>query len=117
MSIKDKARLQHILESIELIEEYLEGVDEVSFSRNRQLQDAINRRIEIIGEAVKSISKSLKEKYPNVPWQTVSDMRNKLIHEYHGLDMEMVWQTSQDDIPILRLQIENILEEINNPPQ
>ncbi len=86
---KDKARLRHILESIELIEEYLAHISKANYFNDRKLQDAISRRLEIIGEATKVISQTTRQKYPEVPWKEMAGMRDKLTHEYFGVDMEI----------------------------
>lgn len=72
----DRVRLTHILEYAEMISEWLSGVSKESFSVNKQLQAAIIRQIEVIGEATKNVSTSLKEKYPEVPWKEIAGMRD-----------------------------------------
>jgi uncharacterized protein with HEPN domain len=73
--------LSHILDSINLIEEYTAGVNEKEFHKNRSLQDATIRRLEIIGEAVKNLPQSFKTKHPDIPWKQMAGMRDILIHE------------------------------------
>ncbi len=108
---KDEARLRHILESTELIEDYLAHINKAGFLNDRKLQDAISRRLEIIGEATKAISQSTRQKYPEVPWKEMAGMRDKLTHEYFGVDMEIIWETCQEDLPGLKEQVINILED------
>ena len=82
--------IQDILESIKLIEDYAKGVSEEDFldkDNNLQMKDAIIRRLEIIGEAVKNIPDGFKRKYPNIPWKQISGMRDILIHEYFGVKL------------------------------
>ena len=83
--------LRHVLDAINTIEEYLQGVDEEHFKATRLLQDGTIREIEIIGEAVKNVSKDIRKSYPEVPWQDIAGMRDKLIHGYFGVDIEKVW--------------------------
>ena len=74
--------LHHILDAINTIEEYLQGVNEKQFNSTRLLQDGVIRQIEIVGEAVRHISTDIRKTYPEVPWQDVAGMRDKLIHDY-----------------------------------
>ena len=90
--------------------EFTEGSDLSKFSTDMMCQDAVIRRIEIIGEASYKIDPSFQEKHSEIPWQVLRGMRNRLIHAYNEIDIELVWQTVQDDIPSLKKQIEIILE-------
>ena len=103
--------LRHILDAIKIVEEYLQGVDEAKFKATRLLQDGAIRQIEIIGEAVRHISKDIRKTYPEIPWQDVAGMRDKLIHGYFGVDIEKVWDTAQDDLPVLKKQVTGILKD------
>lgn len=103
--------LRHILDAMDTVEEYLQGVNEEKFKNTRLIQDGVIRQIEIIGEAVRHISKDVRKTYPEIPWQDVAGMRDKLIHGYFGVDIEKVWDTAKGDLPVLRKQVEQILKD------
>ncbi len=103
--------LRHVLDEINTIEEYLQDVDEEKFKATRLLQDGTIREIEIIGKAVRHISKDIRKSYPEVPWQDIAGMRDKLIHGYFGVDIEKVWDTAKEDLPILKEQVKGILKD------
>lgn len=109
MERDDSVYLRHVLDACRRIQEYLEGVDRVQFEQNHQLQDGVIRQLEIIGEAVKHVSRGMRSIYPEIRWQGIAGMRDKLIHDYFGVDLEMIWLTAQDDIPVLNRQISSIL--------
>ena len=111
MKKDDTIYLRHILDAINTVEEYLHGIDEVKFGATRLLQDGAIRQIEIIGEAVQHVSKDLRKTYHEVPWQDIAGMRDKLIHDYFGVDLEKVWLTTQEDLPPLKEKILEILKD------
>ena len=110
MKKDDTVFLRHILDAIELIEEYLRDKSYEEFKNNRMLQDAVIREIEIIGEATKNLSMDFRSKYPDIPWRQIAGMRNKLIHEYFGVDLDAVWDTATKDIPSLKEKLREIME-------
>lgn len=104
----DSIYIEHILESINKIQRYVQDISKEEFINNDLLQDAVIRNFEIIGEASKKISPNLKLSYSMIPWREIAGMRDKLIHDYFGVDIEMIWITVNEDLPTLLLQIELI---------
>ncbi len=109
-----KIFLEHILESINLIEEYIKDKRRSEFLKLTQLQDSVIRRIEIIGEAIKNIPDDFKETYPKIPWKQIIGMRDILIHQYFGIDLNLTWEVIERDLPKLKNQIIAINKEIKD---
>jgi uncharacterized protein with HEPN domain len=110
MNRYDDVYLHHILDSISQIEKFTEGINKNEFKNNELVQSAVIRQIEIIGEASKKLSDKFKNNYPNIPWTDITGMRDKLIHGYFGVDIDIVWLTIQKDIPKLRDLIKKLIE-------
>ncbi len=108
--MKDDAYIQHMIDAISQIETYTKNIDYKDFEKDELRQDAVIRQMEILGEASKRVSEEMKEKYPEMPWQDVAGMRDKLIHGYFGVDTQIVWTTIQNDIPQLRKKLRKIKE-------
>ncbi len=106
-----KVFLAHILDSISLIEEYSKGVKEEKFHKKRELQDAIIRRLEIIGEAVKNLPVSFKAKYSDIPWKQIAGMRDILIHEYFDIDLFLTWKVVKQELPRIKKKLKAILSQ------
>jgi uncharacterized protein with HEPN domain len=105
--------IEHILACIELIENYLEGKSKSDFLGSIQLQDAVIRRVEIIGEAARNIPNDIKSRFTDIPWNEITGMRDILIHKYFGIDLELTWEVVEKDIPDLKerfLQIRKDLQ-------
>lgn len=108
----DKFYFAHILESMNYIESFVsEGKDK--FFESRLIQDAVIRNLEIIGEAVKSISKEIRSQHSDIPWREMAGLRDVLIHEYFGVDLRIVWGVVEKEIPRLKPIIKNIMESIS----
>ncbi len=112
MKKEDSIYIMHILERIKAIEDYLRGKSKLDFLKDKDLQDANIRRIEVIGEATKNISEPLRNMYRNVPWEKVAGTRDILIHAYFSVDLNLVWDILKRDLPSLHRTLENILKEI-----
>lgn len=107
--------LAHILEAIKRISVYTDDIDEVGFLENEMVQDAVIRNIEIIGEAARNIEKHHPEfasEHPEVPWEDMYWMRNRVSHGYFSIDLEVIWNTIQRDIPELEQYTKSVLEKL-----
>ena len=100
-----------ILDSINEIEEFVKEMGFNEFRGDKKTINAVVRSLEVLGEAAKNIPEGLRVKYSDVPWSRMAGMRDKLIHEYHGVDLEIVWTVLKEELPPLKPKIERILEE------
>jgi uncharacterized protein with HEPN domain len=113
-SISDKERLQHILEAINNIFSFIENISEDVFLEDIMIQSAVLFQFSVIGEAVVCLSNNILEKY-SYPWYQVKSFRNFILHEYHAIEMWIVWETIQNNLHELKIIIETILnKEFNN---
>ena len=108
----DREFLLDIIEAIKRVELYTKGLSYQDFLQKIETQDAVVRNFEIIGEAVKNVSKTLKAKYNDIQWKEIAGMRDKVIHFYFGVNWDIVWGVVKDSLPQFKEKIERILEVI-----
>ena len=112
--IRDKSRLEHILQAIERIRRYTKGNTCDDFLASYMLYYAVGKHIEIIGEASNMLTEEFRNTHPDTPWKLVNGMRNYIVHEYFQVDNNVVWDVITGDLPLLEKQIiEYITEEPN----
>lgn len=105
----DREFLCDIKESIERIEEYIGEMDYEEFLKDFKTQDAVVRNLEIIGEAVKNLSNTLKKRHCDIGWKDMAGMRDKIIHHYFGIKWDIVWSVVKDKLPELKENVEDAL--------
>lgn len=104
----DRVYLKHILDAVGAIEDYTKGGQD-AFAATRMIQDAVIRNLEVIGEAVKNLSPTLRGNHPEIPWQRIAGLRDILIHQYFGVDLGGVWGVVANRLPELKRHIEQLL--------
>lgn len=110
----DLVFIKHILESIGAIEEFSKGMNRKELASSRLKQSAIVREIEIVGEAVKNVSVGLKDKNKDVEWKAIAGTRDKMIHHYFGVDLDIIFSIAKKEIPVLKKQMLRIEKELEN---
>lgn len=105
--------VQDILESIDKIETYTQGLTIQNFFESDQTQDAVMRRFEIIGEATKNLPKEVRDAYPDIPWRTMAGLRDVLIHSYFKINSELVWDVIDQQLPNLKAQIQHVFDDLS----
>ncbi len=104
-----------ILTSFEETQEFTRGLDFDSFARDRKTINAVVRSLEVMGEAAKKIPIEVQENYPEIPWKRMTGMRDKLIHEYSGVDLEIVWGVVNTELPPLKPFFHRMLRDLEKP--
>ena len=112
MKKKELIFISHILDSISKIEYFMGNVAKESFFNNEEKQSAVIRQIEVIGEAVKNFSTEFKNQYKNIEWNKISGARDKIIHHYFKVNIDIIWDIIKKDLPDLKVKIQKIKEEL-----
>lgn len=108
MKKEPQVYIHDILECIDYVESYTKGITLEDFYENTEKQDAVIRRLEVIGEASTQIDSSFKEMHDQIPWRKMTGMRNILIHGYSGVSLETVWNVLQKEIPLLKKKLDKL---------
>lgn len=106
--------IEDILTSIEKIEQYTKDIQENDFLKNTQIQDSVLRRLEIIGEAVKKIPSNFRESHEQIPWKRIAGLRDILIHEYFGVNLQRVWKLAKHDLYDLKQNILKVKDDLQD---
>ncbi|MGD8501085.1 MAG: DUF86 domain-containing protein [Phycisphaerales bacterium] len=106
----DQVRLQHMLDAALEIQHYVQSSVREDLSRDRRLVHSLVRLLEIIGEAASQVSEEFCRDVPEIPWSVIIGMRNRLIHAYFSINLDVVWSTSAEDIPLLIIELEKLLD-------
>ena len=117
MSLKERAfilYLEDMLQSIQRIEEYTLGFEFITFKRDYKTVDAVVRNFEIIGEAAKNVPDEIKFAHPEIPWKEMYLLRNKVSHEYFGIDYEVIWDIVKNYLPQNKIEIEIVISKLKS---
>ena len=109
MSNEDAVRLRHMLDAAKRAIDFMQGRAKSDLESDEQLSLAVVRLLEILGEAAKNVSEDLRKDYPDIPWRQIAGTRERLIHGYFDVDLDIVWQIISTDLPVLAAQLEKAL--------
>lgn len=114
ISASDSVRLRHMLDAAQKARYYIHDHTRSDLESDELLSLALVRLLEIVGEAATHVSANVRTAYPSIPWQPIADTRNRLIHGYFDVDMDIVWTILQDDLPLLVAELERIVAQLPN---
>ena len=104
-----------MLDATEAIRTFVQDAELVAFRQDRRTVDAVVRNLEVIGEAARHVPEDVRQQYPDIPWADIIGMRSILIHEYFGVDFDILWSTIQNDLAALVPRLQIILDETEEP--
>lgn len=110
MSVRARERLHHIRDEIDLVRTATHDLSKAEFVQNEILKRAVVRSLEIIGEAVKHLPDDLCDEYPKIPWRAIAGMRDRLIHDYFGVNYNIVWDVARNQLPLLAEAVDDMLQ-------
>ena len=101
--------IEDILEAVEKVERYAEGMTQEAFENDDKTSDAVVRNLEIIGEAANRLPDDFKAKYPDIEWAKIVGLRHRIVHEYFGVDLDIIWHILQNDLPLFKKMLSSII--------
>lgn len=104
--------IEDALVAVDKIARYTENVNYDDFCQNEMMVDAVLRNLEVLGEAARNVPDEIKVKYPHVPWKRMVGLRNIVIHEYFGIDLENIWKIIDENVPETRSELVKILKDL-----
>ena len=113
MKKDDSIYLRHIIDAFVQIEDYMDGVSHDEFFSDKLLQDGVIRQLEIMGEAARNVSEDLRSENPQIPWRQMIGLRNRMIHAYFNVNLQIIWEIIQGDLPNLKRETKRILDIIS----
>lgn len=108
--------LLDMINAMNEVADFTKGMGREEFSRDRKTVNAVIRSLEVLGEAAKKIPDEIREKHPSIPWKRIAGFRDKLIHEYFGLDLDIIWGVIQEELPPLKPAFDQVLAEFSEAP-
>jgi uncharacterized protein with HEPN domain len=100
--------VEDMLEALRKIEQYIAGMDHSAFLQDEKTIDAVVRNLEVLGEAARQVPDDFAVSHPDVPWRKIAGLRNRIVHDYFGLDLEIIWQIIGNDLPPLKAKLEKL---------